>query len=290
MANKIFELNRADLEARYLLFNEFALNDQRRFYKRAVDRNRDASAQVNRIRAILALITGLASALAIFVVTVQPACATSAFGAAFAASSAEQAPTASAPGADGAVDVTADAESLASCGSWTGVLVVLLITSVVAPALGGAFSTLADLYQWDRLINVYESALENIEVADAKSPIKEMEDDYYQASLQAFALGTLSVMRDETAQWGQIIKTPDQLDAFIAASMGRAQSAAQALPTLDTLKSYTADEMRRLRERLDEAEALADAQRVPPPPPPPKSPPAGGTSDPADPEPDAGGG
>lgn len=309
MENTKYELTRADLTARYLLFNEFALNDQRRYYKRSVDRNRKAAAQVNSLRALLAFVTGLASALAIFVVTIQPACATSAFGTAFTAPTTTQAPpdagldataTAAAAGTSGqtapnAQGGAAESSSLAGCGGWSGVLVILLITSVVAPALGGAFSTLADLYQWDRLINVYESALENIEVADAKSPVDQMDMEHYRASLQAYSLGTLSVMRDETAQWGQIIKTPDQLDAFIKASMAQTEAAAQKVPTLDTLKSYTADEMRRLRERLADAEALADAQRVPPPPPPassppPASPPAGGASDPADPEPDPGGG
>jgi len=262
MATKNYELTRSDLEARYLLFNEFALNDQRRYYKRSVDRHRQASAQVNRIRAILALITGLASALAILVVTIQPSCATSAFGAAFSAPAAESAIETPVTPLD--QDAAAAASPLENCGGWSFVLIVLLITSVVAPALGGAFSTLSDLYQWDRLINVYESALENIEVSDAKSPIDEMDTEHYRASLHAFSLGTLSVMRDETAQWGQIIKTPDQLDAFIAHSMAQAQATADKVPSMGVMQAYTADELHRLRQRLEAAEALAEAQRVDP--------------------------
>ncbi|MCC6612493.1 MAG: hypothetical protein IT320_03385 [Anaerolineae bacterium] len=281
MAIKNYVLDRADLEARYRLFHEFALIDQRRYYQRTLDRNRKASAQINSIRAFMALITGLASALAIFVVTIQPSCATSAFGTAFAAAASAQ--TAEAPAAPADQDATAEASPLENCGGWSFVLVILLITSVVAPAMGGAFSTLADLYQWDRLINVYESALENIEVADAKSPIADMDLKEYRASLQAYSLGTLSVMRDETAQWGQIIKTPDQLDAFIARSMAESQATAASVPSVSQLKTYNEDELRRLQERLDEAKALVEAQRVSPPPSPVSPPPSPASPPPAEP-------
>jgi hypothetical protein len=71
---------------------------------------------------------------------------------------------------------------------------------VVAPAIGAAFTTLADLFQWDRLVDVYNAARDNINVADALSPDAEMPDDVYKIALQAFAQGTLSVMTDEQAQ------------------------------------------------------------------------------------------
>jgi len=74
---------------------------------------------------------------------------------------------------------------------------------------------LADLYQWDRLSAIYDTALQNLEVADAQSPLPAMEDDVYSASLAAYSEGTLNVMREETAQWGSLIKTPASLDAYV---------------------------------------------------------------------------
>jgi hypothetical protein len=91
------------------------------------------------------------------------------------------------------------------------------------PVLGQIFNTLADLYQWDRMITIYDSALENIEVADAQSPLPDMDDVVYAASVRAFTEGTLAVMSDETAQWGQSIRTPPQLERFVAEQRERAQ-------------------------------------------------------------------
>jgi hypothetical protein len=105
---------------------------------------------------------------------------------------------------------------------------MLLVVAVVAPALGAAFTTLADLYQWDRLITVYDVALENLEVADAQSPLPAMDDLVFRAALRAYTEGTLSVMRDETAQWGQLIKTPASLEAFIVQEAARAEAASQS--------------------------------------------------------------
>jgi hypothetical protein len=182
--------NRADLETRYQMFNHFMLNDQRNYYNKTLDRHRTAVQQVNRWRAICALCTGLFAALAGLIVQVffinNAMCA------------------APAPG---------DANV---CTALRVFVTTLVILSVVMPALGAFFSSLADLYQWDRMITIYDSAVENIEFADAQSPLPEMDDAVYRQSINAFAEGTLLVMSDETAQWGQSIRTPPQVADFVA--------------------------------------------------------------------------
>ena len=90
-----------------------------------------------------------------------------------------------------------------------------MILAVVTPAIGGAFTTLASLYQWDRTVNIYEGALENLEVADSQSPMDEMDDITYKAALRAYVENTLRVMAEETAQWGQSVRTPPQLATFV---------------------------------------------------------------------------
>jgi hypothetical protein len=176
------------------MFDTFALEDQRRFYESTVGKYRKSAFQVNTYRAFFSLLTGLASALAgVLVATAIPAggCV---------------------PGDTG-------------CGILSATVIVLLILSVVAPAIGGAFGVLADLYQWDRLVTVYTNALENIEVADSRSPDDEMEDMKFRASLAAYVDGTLSVMRDESAQWGQLIRTPPQIEKFLEAEQEKADKA-----------------------------------------------------------------
>lgn len=189
---------RSQMELSYRLFDTFALNDQRAFYSRALRRYRDSANQVNMIRAFFSLLAGLASALAGLLVTnicTGGQCATP----------------------------TQTIDNLTRAGI-IGPVGVLLVLTIISPALAGAFGTLADLYQWDRLITIYESALENIEVADSRSPDPEMDDDTFWYSLQAYTDGTLTVMRDETAQWGQLIRTPEQLEKFVKEAKERADS------------------------------------------------------------------
>ncbi len=181
-------LTRKDLEARYKLFDRFSLNDQRNFYKSAVRKYRTASSQVNQLRALVAFLTGLSAALAGFIVQ-------SSF----------------VDGTKCALD-----SSASGCDVLKTLSVFFVVSAVVMPALGAFFSTLADLYQWDRQLSIYDSALENIEVADALSPLAEMSATEYRASLRAYTEGTLLVMTDETAQWGQAIRTPPSIEKFIA--------------------------------------------------------------------------
>ncbi|HEX2618962.1 MAG TPA: hypothetical protein VHL11_02415 [Phototrophicaceae bacterium] len=181
------KLERADLQARYQLFNKFALTDQRSYYDRTRDKYHTSTMQVNRIRATLGLMTGICSALAGFIVQIYF--------------------VNTAPCATG--------ENTTVCGFMSALVIFLTILAVILPAFAALFNTLADLYQWDRQIEVYDAASKTLEVADAQSPMDDENDEEYRAALIAYAEGTLSVMSDETAQWGQSIRTPKQLEDFI---------------------------------------------------------------------------
>ncbi len=195
------QFTRKELEARYRLFNHFALADQRAYYRSTIEKYRTAASQVNRYRAIFAFLTGLSSAVAGFVVQAYFV--------------------------DNAV-CSAGQETLPPhCATMIMIVNVAIVMAVAMPVFGVFFSTLADLFQWDRATTIYESALENLEVADARSPIEGMDDLTYRASLRAFAEGTLQVMQDETAQWGQSIRTPPQLDRFIEEEIKKAEQASK---------------------------------------------------------------
>ena len=157
--------------ARYHLLNEYVLEDQRKYYNRAIVKNDKSAKGVNLLRAVLTLAAGIASLLAAFL-------------------------------ADG-VD------------QYPALIGILVVISVLAPTLGSALSTLADLYQWERLTSIYETARRSLAIADALSPLEEMPDEIYLASLDAFAESTLRVMKDESAQWGQVIKTPERLREYV---------------------------------------------------------------------------
>ena len=121
-----------------------------------------------------------------------------------------------------AVKDLADINS-SNCDAIQSVVNILMILAVVTPAIGGAFTTLASLYQWDRTVNIYEGALENLEVADSQSPMDEMDDLTYKAALRAYIENTLRVMAEETAQWGQSVRTPPQLEKFIEEERAKAR-------------------------------------------------------------------
>jgi hypothetical protein len=197
-------LLRKDLEARYELFEQFALQDQRRYYSSISKRHRTAASQVNRVRAGLSLLTGLAAAAAALIVQ-------SAFVPGAICYVSEANPTASFP---------------PQCGLLQQLTGIFTVMAIALPAFGALFSTLADLYQWDRLITIYDAALQNIEVADAQSPDETVPDDVtYRAAFLAYTEGTLSVMSDETAQWGQAIRTPAQLETYLSRAEERARTA-----------------------------------------------------------------
>lgn len=183
-------LTRKDLEARYIMFEYFALRDQRNYYQRTIAKYDESASQVSRIRATISLMTGIAAAFAGLL-------AQSYF-------------------ATGTVCSTANVDTVPTwCSQISIAINIAIILSVALPALSGFFNTLADLYQWDKQISIYKNALENIEVADAHSPLDEMDDDHFLASMLAYTEGTLQVMSDESTQWGQSIRTPKGIQAYI---------------------------------------------------------------------------
>lgn len=188
-------LTRRDMEVRSELFDRFALKDQKSYYKSAVSKHREATRQVNQIRALMAFLTGVAAALAAFIVQGSFV--------------------------SGASCSVADAP--ASCDTLMFFVSMLSILAIILPALGGAFSTLADLYQWDKLVAIYDTARLNMEEADALSPRATMPDDVYRASMRAFSEGTLQVMSDETSQWGQSIRTPLQIEHYLQEERNKSQ-------------------------------------------------------------------
>ncbi|MCY3946024.1 MAG: hypothetical protein OXF44_07045 [Anaerolineaceae bacterium] len=244
------QLERMRLRAAYRLFQWFSLEDQRNYWQRAAGQYRRAGNQVNFIVAVFAFIAGLAAALAGLLATgwLVPgsfanngACAELAdsqglvrsmhqlglieqveaeddaleqFGELLATSPIAQARV------DGMEFIAAlndmagiDSDECSTVHSLTN---LLMLVAVVAPAVGGAFTTLAGLYQWDRSANIYESALESLEVADSQSPLDDMDTLTYRAALRAYVENTLQVMSDESAQWGQSVRPPAQLEQFLS--------------------------------------------------------------------------
>src|SRR5262249_29389333 len=89
----------------------------------------------------------------------------------------------------------------------------------------GALNILSDLYQWDRLTSIYAAASENMGVAYADAPEDDMPDDAFKLSIGSFGKNTLSVMADETSQWGQSIRTPQTLETFLKEESDKAAHA-----------------------------------------------------------------
>lgn len=220
-------LNRKDLEARYLMFQTFALDDQRNYYDRTIEKHERAATEVNRIRATISLLTGITAAIAGLLTAIYFTSNSSCVG--FA-------------------DVNTTVENVGFCRSLKWFIDVNIVLSVALPALGGFFSTLADLYQWDKQIALYKTANENIEVADARSPLPEMDDEFYRASVKAYAEGTLQVMSDETAQWGQSIRTPRSIESFVEEARLRALEVSDPQVSPDSLAGAA-------RQRADRTEA-----------------------------------
>jgi hypothetical protein len=201
-------LSRKDLEARYKIFDRFALNDQRKYYTNKTDLFRTARGQVNVIRASMALLTGLATAAAVLL-------ASQAYGGDCANTSMQS------------IEAAAASSPLAHCGTLRMFTGLLAAASIILPAIAGFFGALQSLYQWDRFVQIYKDALENLEAADAQLTSRpgDIPDNRFIEAYIAYTEGTLEVMASETSQWGQSIKTPAQIEAFVQRQVTRAQSA-----------------------------------------------------------------
>ena len=226
----ISDQERELLRAKYILFNRYALEDQRAYYNRTLDRNRKSASQVNFIRASFALLTIVVAGIATYLVQtrfVNDACPSN------------------------LTVLEGD------CAIWRNIVNLLLLLSIIFPALGAFFNMLADLFQWDRLVQIYDEAVKSLEIPDALSPDEEMPDDIYRASLDVFASTTLGVMRDESGQWGQLIGTPENLAAY----------------KQRTLEAYQQLEKERLGENAPGLSVFEPEPTPDSPPPPPVSPP-----------------
>lgn len=185
--------SRDDLIARYQVFDRFALDDQRKYYKQRKEEYRKASVQVNRFRAIFSALTGISAAGAVLVLTVG--------------------------GFTGDGPCSQPNSEAANCATMQGIASFLAICSVVLPAVASFFSMLADLFQWDKFADIYESAANNIERADAQLSDPELiaDETFFRAAYTAYVSSTLEVMSSETSQWGQVSQTMPSIEAFIEA-------------------------------------------------------------------------
>ena len=234
------DFDRQHMRAVYKIFQRFSLEDQRSYWLRTTDRYRRAATQVNFIVAAFAFLTGFSAALAGLLVSAylvpgsfanNGQCAEladsrslvrslRALGVITAEDEIESlqslSVTREGTSAQAEIDSAAVQEALSDlvninpiqCDFVQGWVNLFMILAVVTPAVGGAFTTLASLYQWDRTVSIYEGALQNLEVADAQSPLDDMDGLTYRASLRAYVENTLQVMSEETAQWGQSVRTP----------------------------------------------------------------------------------
>lgn len=170
--------DRKRMEVLNAIFERFALEDQQNYYRKRIMRSRKAFRQVNTIRAGLAFMGGLASAVV---------------------------------------------GLLAALNNESVTLVTIFIAiAVLAPAAATAFASYASLFDYERMITIYEKALDNIYLADALSPLPDMSDAEYYMYLQAFADATLDIMFEETAQFGNLVRSSQQIDDFLQKSRERA--------------------------------------------------------------------
>jgi hypothetical protein len=210
-------MTRNDYELRYRIFDKFALNDQRKYYTNKTDLFRTARHQVNIIRASMGLLTGLATALAVLLASTAYAggCSSEVMDIAqrTASSAVESA------------ERTLALTSIVDCSRLRGFTGLLAAASIILPAIAGFFGAIQSLYQWDRFVQIYKDALENLEAADAQLTARtsEIPDDRFLDAYVAYTEGTLEVMASETSQWGQSIKTPAQIEAFVERQVNRAK-------------------------------------------------------------------
>ena len=241
------DFDRQHMRAVYKIFQRFSLEDQRSYWLRTTQRYRKAATQVNFLVAIFAFLTGFSAALAGLLVSAYlvPGSFANNGQCADLADSRSLVRSLRALGVITAEDEIQSLQSLsvtregataqteidsaqvqealadlvnidpAQCNTVQAVVNVLMILAVVTPAVGGALTTLASLYQWDRTVNIYEGALENLEVADSQSPLDDMDGLTYRAALRAYVENTLQVMSEETGQWGQSVRTPPKLEQFV---------------------------------------------------------------------------
>jgi hypothetical protein len=166
------------METLVAIFDKFCVDDQRKYYATKEQQYREAMRGATWIRAGMALITGLASALVVFL-------------------------------ADGN-----DANIHA--------LRVLVIIAIIAPAIAAGFNTLADLYQWQRMYTTFGNAFESMAKAAGQEPVRGHQDPIrLRALLDLYVSTTLNIMGDETNQWGQLIREPEEIEQYLTKAQER---------------------------------------------------------------------
>ncbi|MBK9123876.1 MAG: hypothetical protein IPM16_12270 [Chloroflexi bacterium] len=215
-------VNRQELEVRYKIFDRFALGDQRHYYQSKLDSFRKARGQVNMIRASMGLATVVAT---VFAITMAPS--------AFNETCTEAIRAVSTAQLSGGIESAAAAtvQQLSNCRSmqlWTSIAAGL---SIILPAIGGFFGALLGVYQWDKFVQIYKDAQESLEAADAQltDRISDIDDERFISAYIAYTEGTLEVMASETSQWGQSVKTPAQIEAFVKRQVERASRAQRGI-------------------------------------------------------------
>lgn len=103
-------------------------------------------------------------------------------------------------------------------------IIPLVVIAVVAPGIGATFGSLISLFQWDRLMTVYDSTYKSILVADAMSPRPNVEQDAdYYTQMLAFVDSSLDIMQEETGQFGSLTRSSQQIEEFVKKSTARAE-------------------------------------------------------------------
>jgi hypothetical protein len=114
---------------------------------------------------------------------------------------------------------------VAANGTNGGTLIdILVLLAVISPGIGAAFASLNSIFEWDRLVAVYKKALESIYLTDAVSPIVSMDDMTYFTHLRAYSDAALDVMREETGQFGNLVRSSQQIQDFLEKSRQRAEA------------------------------------------------------------------
>ncbi|MBK8024700.1 MAG: DUF4231 domain-containing protein [Chloroflexi bacterium] len=156
------------------IFYEFMLNDTRSFYHSKIRSYRQAARECGLIGAFALLVGSIATAAAAI--------------------------------------LSPNAPDLATCGDLlcqlhASISPLLVLVTLMSAGIAIFFFMLPLLQQWERRIVTFETSLENLEVADAYSPVPQMDDRAFRLELETFAENALRTMEEEAAQFGQIIRS-----------------------------------------------------------------------------------
>ncbi|MDZ4768305.1 MAG: SUMF1/EgtB/PvdO family nonheme iron enzyme [Chloroflexota bacterium] len=158
-------------EALYAIINHHLLNDARIFFIYNIRRYQTVAVQCSLISATSLLVAGITVSLAGVLHVMNSVC---------------------------------DPNDLCSISP------ILLVISLTAAGIALLFFVMTLVYQFDRLISIFELSLENLEAADAISPLSNEPDDRaFRVELEQYTEAILRVLEDEAAQYGQPTRSPE---------------------------------------------------------------------------------